>query len=117
MKVNIYDLAYLVAKKTGIEFDGVSEKVALISGEAHYITVDMNGNYVVHNKGDVLDLFDVKTGKPIKYSYKEIDEMAVPVDEVELGTFVCTFDEQYDSLLAFIKMIGLNPDDYPRNPQ
>lgn len=119
MKVNVYDLSHIMHQKTGVDFNGLSEKNAIIIGEDRYIMVDADGVHAVHRKDCPFKLTSPIDGKEVEISFEDITVRGVPVDEVELGTFVRSFgrriEANYRLLLSSIKQIGLNPDDFPRN--
>lgn len=123
MKVIVYDLGQLIAHVTGEPYCGIEEKNAIIVGPDKVILTDTDGCHSVHDKTDSINMcsFTTRTKASISVEKLIARSYAVPVDEVELGTFVRTFsariENNYRLLLESIKEIGLDPDDYPRNPK
>lgn len=120
MKVKVYDLAHLIEQYTGIHLDGVSEENAIIIGPEKYIIVDTDGIHTIHKNNEPLELTNPVNGDIVKLSLEDITVRGVPVNEVELGTFVRAFgsrlESNYQILLKSIREIGLNSNNYPRNP-
>lgn len=122
MKVIVYDLGQLVAHAAKEPYRGFEEKNALIVGTDKVILTDTDGCHTIHEKTDSIRLTSPMTDKEVDIPIEKLinRSYAVPVDEVELGTFVRTFGDRiernYRLLLESIREIGLDPDNYPRNP-
>jgi hypothetical protein len=123
MKVIVYDLSQLVTQTTGEPYCGIEWKNALIVGPDKVILTDTEGCHSIHGKDEYVHVTSFVTKQIVAIPIEKMinRSYAVPVDEVELRIFVRTFGDRiennYRLLLKSIKEIGLNPDDYPRNPK
>ena len=129
MKVKAYDLKTLVEKECESFTTYREHKVVIIEGPNGVIVTDDDACHSTHvNTGITYQVELSKVTDPNSNKISMVPEAMIkptitellkaPSEDVELGDFVRKFgsriENNYRTLLDSIKVIGLNPTDYPR---